>query len=59
MPKKKLTKTQVIMTIKKMKDNLSKLFIDKVEQIDSNVPMSPDAMLKIVNTLASAVKRVK
>tara|TARA_R100000808_G_C2137637_1_gene145724 strand:- start:1213 stop:1392 length:180 start_codon:yes stop_codon:yes gene_type:complete len=59
MPRKKLTKTQVLLTIQKMKNNLSKLFYDKVEQTDSKVPMSPDAMLKIVNTLANATKRVK
>jgi hypothetical protein len=59
MPKKKLTKTQVLVTIQKMKNNLSKLFYDKVEQTDSKVPMSPDAMLKIVNVLANAAKRVK
>jgi hypothetical protein len=59
MPRKKLTKTQVLVTIQKMKNNLSKLFYDKVEQTDSKVPMSPDAMLKIVNVLANAAKRVK
>ena len=59
MPRKKLTKTQVLITIQKMKNNLSKLFYDKVEVTDSKVPMSPDAMLKILNTLANATKRVK
>ena len=59
MPKKKLTKAQVIRAMRMISTNLGKLFFDKLEKPDSKVPLSLEKMTKLHKEIASAVKRVK
>ena len=59
MPRKKLTKAQVKRALKTSHAHLFRLFMDKIEQPDSRVPMSKDKLMDLVTMLGNAWKRVK
>ena len=59
MPKKKLTKAQVKRKFKIITSNMYALFNDKLEHLNSDVPMSADLVFKTFKQLRSFEKRVK
>jgi hypothetical protein len=59
MPKKNLTKSQVIKTISAISKNLTPLFMDKLTNPESKVTLSLPMMVDLNKKLASAIKRVK
>lgn len=59
MPKKKLTKAQVVSTILKMGTLNAKLFTDRLNSLDSKVPFSTTKLLDLDKILTSALKRAK
>ena len=59
MPRKKLTKSQVVSTILKMGTLNAKLFTDRINSLDSKVPFSTTKLLELDKILSSALKRAK
>jgi len=58
MPKKKLTKKQVVTKMEQVNKLLSDLFYDKMEYNDSFVPLSLNKMLDIRKVLGTSKLRL-
>ena len=59
MPKKKLTKAQVKRKFKSITSNMYALFNDKLEHVNSDVPMSLPKLMDMHKALQGAAKRMK
>jgi len=58
MPKKKLTKTQVKRKLKQANTIMYDLFLDKLGQLKSDVPMSQAKILDVHRQITNAEKRM-
>ena len=58
MPKKKLTKTQVKRKLKQASKIMYDLFLDKLGQLKSDVPMSQTKILDVHRQITNAEKRM-
>ena len=58
MPKKKLTKTQIKRKLKQALTIMYDLFLDKLGQLKSDVPMSQAKILDVHRQITNAEKRM-
>lgn len=59
MPKKKLTKAQTKKKLTAIGKNIALLMDDKLNHMESNVPMSLNKMIELRSAFFNAFKRVK
>jgi hypothetical protein len=59
MPKKKLTKAQVKRTVKTIISSMTRMFNDKIEHSNSDVPMSAKKLLDSIIAMQGVERRIK
>jgi hypothetical protein len=59
MPKKKLTKAQVKKIIKRMNYDKAKLGVDKLDHMDSFVPLSLNKLIELDKLFVMAMRKLK